>query len=92
MRIERIDRIGLELGREYKSQFHVEEDDPLSAVAEVRQTETMLREAWQIRVETRIRLSCTRDVFRLQGSLCAWEGDDEACRREWDRSIPRDCL
>src|SRR6266702_4676914 len=34
VRIEHIDRIGLELGTESKSQFHVEEDDPLSAVAE----------------------------------------------------------
>ena len=32
MRIERIDRIGLELGAQGKSQYHVEEDDPLSAV------------------------------------------------------------
>jgi uncharacterized protein len=92
MRIERIDRIGLELGREYESQFHVEEDDPLSAVAELRRSETMSRDAWQIRVETRIRLSCTRDVFLLQASLRAWEGADEACRREWDRAIPRDFL
>jgi uncharacterized protein len=92
MRIARIDRIGLELGRDYESKFHVEDDDPLSAVAEVRQTETMSRDAWQIRVETRIRLSCTRDVFLLQGSLRAWEGADEACRREWDRAIPRDLL
>jgi hypothetical protein len=61
-------------------------------VAEVRQTETMSRDAWQIRVETRIRLSCTRDLFLLQGSLRAWDGADEVCRREWDRSIPRDFL
>ena len=41
MRIERIDRIGLELGTESKSRFHVEEDDPLSAVAELRPTQTV---------------------------------------------------
>ena len=90
--IERIDRIGLELGTESKSQLHVEEDDPLSAVADLRRTATMSRESWQIRIETRMRLSCTRDVFLLQGSLHAWEGADEVCRREWDRSIPRDFL
>ncbi|MBV8340217.1 MAG: CocE/NonD family hydrolase [Candidatus Eremiobacteraeota bacterium] len=92
VRIERIDRIGLELGTESKSQFHVEEDDPLSAVAELRRTETMSRDAWQIRIETWMRLSCTRDVFLLQGSLRAWEGADEVCRREWDRALPRDFL
>ena len=78
MRIERIDRIGLELGAEYKSRFHVEENDPLSAVAELRQTQTMSRDAWQIRIETHMRLSCTRDTFLLQGGLRAWEGANES--------------
>jgi hypothetical protein len=92
MRIERIDRIGLELGTESKSTFHVEEDDPVSAMAELRRTETMSRDGWQIRIETQMRLSCTRDVFLLQGSLRAWEGANEVCRRDWDRSIPREFL
>ena len=92
VRIERIDRIGLELGTQSKSQFHVEEDDPLSAVAELRWNQTRSREAWQIRIETQLRLSCTRNAFLLQGSLRAWEGANEVCRREWDRSIPRDFI
>jgi hypothetical protein len=92
MRIERIDRIGLELGTQSKSTLHVEEDDPLSAVAELRKTSTTSRDAWQIRIETQMRLSCTRNLFLLQGSLRAWEGATEVCRREWDRSIPRDFL
>jgi hypothetical protein len=92
MRIDRIDRISLELGTESKSQFHVEEDDPLSAVAELRRTQTMSRDEWQIRIETQMRLSCTRNAFLLQGSLRAREGANEVCRREWDRSIPRDFI
>jgi hypothetical protein len=39
-----------------------------------------------------MRLSCTRNAFLLQGGLRAWEGTNEVCRREWDRSIPRDFL
>ena len=92
MRIERIERIGLELGTESKSQYHLEEHDPLSAVAELRRTQTMSRDAWQIRIETQMRLSCTRDLFLLQGGLRAWEGANEVCRRDWDRSIARDFL
>jgi uncharacterized protein len=92
MRIERIDRIDLELGTERKSWLHVEEDDPLSALADLRRTWTMSRDAWQIRIETQMRLSCNRDVFLLQGHFRAWEGANEVCRREWDRSIPRDLL
>ena len=92
MRIERIDRIGLELGSQGKSRFHIEEDDPLSATAELRRTQTISRGAWQIRIETEMRLSCTRDAFPLRGGLRAWEGESEVCRREWDRSIPRDFM
>jgi predicted acyl esterase len=92
MRIERIDRLGLELGTHDDTKLHVEEDDPLSAVNDLRRTWTMSRDAWQIRIETLMRLSCTRDLFLLQGSLRAWEGADEVCRREWDRAIPRDFL
>jgi hypothetical protein len=92
MRIERIDRLGLELGTHNEAKFHVEEDDPLSAVNDLRRTWTMSRDAWQIRIETQMRLSCNRDVFLLQGSLRAWEGASEVYRREWDRAIPRDFL
>jgi hypothetical protein len=91
-RIEHIDRLGLELGTRYESQFHVEESDPLSAVAELRNIQTLSRNEWQVRIETRLRLSSTADAFLLQGSLRAWEGPSEVCHRDWDRSIPRDFL
>jgi hypothetical protein len=90
VRIERIDRIGLESGIQYKTDYHVEENDPLSAVAELRQTQTLSRNEWQIRVETQMRLSSTANAFLLQGSLRAFEGAKEVCRRDWDRTIPRD--
>jgi hypothetical protein len=92
VRIERIDRIGLELGTQRKSQYHVEENDPLSAVAELRNTQTVSRNEWQIRVETQLQMSSTGNAFLLQGSLRAFEGDNEVCHRDWDRSIPRDFL
>ena len=90
MRIERIDRIGLELGTQDKTDYHVEENDPLSAVAELHHTQTMSRNEWQIRVETQLRMSCTGNAFLLQGSLRAFEGAKEVCHRDWDRSVPRD--
>jgi putative CocE/NonD family hydrolase len=88
----RIDRLGLELGTEGKFAFDITDDDPLSATAEMQRTETIQRDAWQVRIETRMRLSCTRDAFLLQASLRAWEGASEVCHREWDRSIPRDLV
>jgi hypothetical protein len=85
-------RLGLELGAQGKSQFHIEENDPLSAVAELRRTQTISRDNWQIRIETQMRLSCTADTFLLQGDLRAFEGANEVCHRIWDRSIPRDFI
>ena len=52
----------------------------------------MSRDAWHIRIETQMRLSCTGEVFLLQASLRAWEGANEVSRREWDRAIARDFL
>jgi hypothetical protein len=92
MRIERIDRLGLEMGTQYKSEYHVEDNDPLSAVAELHNIQTLSRDEWQIRVETQLRLSVTANAFLLQGSMRAFEGANEVCRRDWDRSIPRDFL
>jgi putative CocE/NonD family hydrolase len=88
----RIERLGLELGSEGKFAFDIKDDDPLSATAEMQRTETIRRDAWQVRIETRMRLSCTRDTFVLRASLRAWEGTSEVCHREWDRSIPRDLV
>ena len=82
MRIERIDRIGLESGTQNKTEYRVEENDPLSAVAELSHTQTLSRNEWQIRVETRMRLSSTGNVFLLQGSLRAFEGPNELCHRD----------
>ena len=92
VRVERIDRIGLESSTQYKSEYHVEDTDPLSAVAELRNTQTLSRNEWRIRIETHLRLSCTGKAFLLQGSLRACEGVKEVCCREWDRTIARDFL
>lgn len=88
----RIDRTGLELGGERGYAFDVKEDDPLSAVVEMRQTQTISRGAWLTRIETRTRMSCTHDAFVLRATMQAWDGEVSVCRREWDRSVPRDLL
>jgi uncharacterized protein len=87
-----IDRIGLELGSKATSRFHVKDDDPLSAVVELSRTETISRGAWQVRIETATRLSCTPDAFLLRATLRAREGGDEIFHREWNHSVPRDLM
>ena len=90
VRIERIDRIGLEMGTQWNTQYHVEESDPLSAIAELSNIQTLSRDEWQIRIETKLQMSSTRDNFLLQGSLRAFEGANEVCHRDWERAVPRD--
>jgi hypothetical protein len=90
--LKRIDRLGLELGTHGRSRWHVEDDDPTSAVAELAHTDTLARGDWTIRIETQLRLSCTRETFLVHASLRAWEGANQVCSRTWDRRIARDCL
>jgi putative CocE/NonD family hydrolase len=86
----RIDRIGLELGFESSFKCGIEGEDPLSATAEMRQIQTLGRDEWRTRIETFMRMSCTKDAFQLRATLLASEGGEEVCRREWACDIPRD--
>jgi hypothetical protein len=90
--VVRIDRIGLELGTEGSFECHIDEDDPLSAVTEMRYTQTISRDAWRTRIETSMRLSCTYDAFVLRATMRAWEGDVQVCHREWNETVPRECV
>lgn len=87
--VVRIDRLGLELGTEGNFNAHSDENDPLSAATEMRQTQTVSRGTWQIRIETQLRLSCTHDEFLIRATMRACEGDTEICHRSWDSSVPR---
>jgi hypothetical protein len=58
----------------------------------MRRADTVVRDGWQIRIETRIKLSCTRDLFLLQAGLRASEDATEVCQREWQSSILRDFM
>jgi putative CocE/NonD family hydrolase len=87
--VVRIDRLGLELGTEASFKSHIDDDDPLSAVAEMRQSQSISRGAWRTRIETQMQMSCRHDAFLLRAALRACEGEVEVCRREWYYSVPR---
>ncbi len=90
--VVRIDRLGIELGNATKFDFHIDEDDPLSATAEMRQTLTVARDNWRTRVETSTSMSTTREAFVVRATMRAWDGEAEACSRNWDYTIPRDLV
>ena len=78
VRIERIDRIGLELGTLYKTEYHVDDNDPLSAVAKLHQTQTLSRGEWQIRVETEMRTSSTVSCLPAAGKSARLRGHERS--------------
>ena len=90
--VMRFDRIGLEVGNEWTFRHDIRDDDPLSALAEMRRTMTVARENWRVRIETSMRMTCSREAFRLEASMRAFEGDQEVTTRRWDQSIPRDMV
>jgi len=53
------------------------------AAAELGRTQTMSRDEWQIRIQTQMRLSSSRDAFLLQGGLRGCERANELCSRDW---------
>jgi hypothetical protein len=87
--VVRIDRLGLEVSSESHFNSNINDDDPLSAVVKMRQSQVISRGAWRIRIETEMEMSCDHDAFLLQATMRAFEGDMEVCRRGWDYSVPR---
>jgi hypothetical protein len=83
---------GLEIGNAWHWEQELTKSDPLSAAIAMRRTCIAARGSWRTRVETTMRMSGTREAFRLEASLAAFEGEDEVCRRTWDRTIPRDLV
>lgn len=71
---------------------HIDEDDPLSAVVEMRQLQSVSRDAWRITIETQISMSCTHDAFLLRATMRACEHDVEVCQRAWDCRVPRNLV
>jgi len=88
----RIDAHGLEVGTIKVSEYRIRDEDPLSAVAEARWTQTVRRGAWRTRTETWTRMTATRDAFLIHATLDAYEGEIRVCSRNWDCAVPRDLV
>jgi hypothetical protein len=87
--VVRFDRISLLVGSDACFSYDVREDDPLSATAWMRRSDTVMRRRWQVRIETSLSLTATLDSFVLHASVRAFEGDPEICRRQWNRTVAR---
>ncbi|HEX6202142.1 MAG TPA: CocE/NonD family hydrolase C-terminal non-catalytic domain-containing protein, partial [Thermoanaerobaculia bacterium] len=81
--------IGLEVGHAMGETARVRDDDPLSAEVEIEHRMRLRRPGWEVRIDTRTRMTATVDCFRLETRLVAREGERLAAERSWDRRIPR---
>jgi hypothetical protein len=73
-------------------EIEILDSDPLSARAEVAHETELARGPWCARVETRMRLSASKQEFRLESRLEAREGEHLVFSRSWDDRIPRDLV
>ena len=87
--LARIEAIGMDLGSTFLKRHRISEYDPLSAQTEIVQRTTMRRRDWSVRIESRVRLSATRDAFQFGAELEAFEDDQPFAQRIWQLAIPR---
>lgn len=84
--------VGLVMVNDAWRQHRITLDDPCSPVCEFHQTNAFQREGWDIRVESRVRVTSTRDSFVLLCDVDVFENDARVLSRSWNREIPRDCV
>jgi len=82
--------IELDLGSSMLRRYRITERDPLTASAEIEQRTLFRRPGWEIRVETVVKMSATKETFVVEGMLRAFEGETCVFEREWDERVARD--
>ena len=87
--LARIEAIEMDLGYTFQKRHRISEYDPLSAHTEVVQQTVMRRKDWSVRIESRTRLSATRDAFQFSADVDAFEDDEPFGQRSWHLTIPR---
>jgi putative CocE/NonD family hydrolase len=69
--------------------YQIRDDDPLSARMESRWMYELGRDNWSIRTTTRTIMTATRDGFRVQAELDAFENGTRVHSRNWAEVVPR---
>jgi uncharacterized protein len=89
---ERIEPHGLETTEVSTETLAIREGEPNSAEARAESRIGLSRGDWNVRIETRMRLTSDTTRFRLEARLDAFEGTSRVFARDWVASIPRDHL
>ncbi len=90
--LARVEAIDLDVGYMILKRFRINENDALSAKAEIIQKTLLRRGDWLTRIETHTQLSATEGFFQLKADLNAYEGSEVVFSRNWDERIERDLV
>ena len=85
----RIDTTGTEVGSIASEVTEIFDHDPTSAKVQSQYVETLRRGDWNVRVESHLRMSLTKDSFLFVGQIKAFEHDAEVFTKTWNRTIQR---
>jgi predicted acyl esterase len=81
---------GLVNGSVVRELWTIHPDDPLSARGETHWTQTLSREGWSVRTESRSTMRSTRENFHLTGRIEAFEDDRLVFERDFEETVARD--
>jgi uncharacterized protein len=80
---------GLTVGSIGRESYAIAKDDPLSATMDTHWTETLKRGTWNIRTETKGRLTATKTHWIVWGQIEAFEGKKRVFVKEFNDKIER---
>ncbi|MER8950012.1 CocE/NonD family hydrolase [Mesorhizobium sp. M0809] len=85
----RIDAIGTESWSTESEVKEILDHDPTSAKIEAQYITAFKRDEWNVRVESSVRVSVSKDDYLLVGQIKAFEHEAEVFTKTWNRTIPR---
>ena len=85
-----IDDIGTEQSFTRVRSSSIVDGEPLSARATVECRAAYRRDAWNVRIESDLAMSCDETSFIVTARLSAFDGDELFAERNFQRTIPRD--
>jgi hypothetical protein len=85
----RFEQIDLERGYGFRERLRIRAGDPLSVALEIEGAGLVARGTWRASIDTRTRVTASRETFRVEAELRAREGERLVFARRWDERIPR---
>ncbi len=88
----RVEATHIEMGSTRLAEYRIADNDPLSARMDTRWTMEVGRGDWRARSVSRAVMTASREQFRIQAELDAFEGEQRICARKFDVSVARDLV